>query len=266
MKQGIQKIFLAAGNYKAALAGIFILSALAGFAYVNNNSPVTLGIIADIHAGDQRWRDDGLEEDNILHPVNFEKNVGSALEDLEGADYIISLGDNLNRPSRKNTQKLLDLTKNYPMIWMKGNHDKPLHFNEMLSKENYFYKDKGNWRIIILDNSETAPGATKESEEQGRGYIDPEQLGWLEKMLDTKKNVVVFMHIPLVKRFNLEEFREDQLHVKELLEKYGNVRYVYAGHFHVHDKELESNGIKYRLVPSISLKDHEGAYKKIILE
>lgn len=246
--------------------GIFAVAVVVGSIGFFNyyNSPLRIGFVADIHAGDQSMRGDGEEADNILIPENFEKNIKKALDGMGEVDLVVALGDSLNRPSRKNTKKLLEVTKDCEMIWVKGNHDKLLHFNELLSEKRYYNIDKKGWRIIVLDNSETYANI-EGIDEHGRGFIDQEQLTWLEKKLKTNKKVIIAMHLPMLKRGNPDVIREDYKYLEELFVKSGNVKHVFSGHFHVYNSNIERNGIIHHLVPSVSLKDKEGYYYKIEL-
>ncbi|MGW8185023.1 MAG: metallophosphoesterase family protein [Candidatus Moraniibacteriota bacterium] len=246
-------------------AGIVLIIIVSGaYFYKYYTSPLKIGFIADIHAGDQSTRSDGEEAINVLIPNSFEKNVSGALQEMEDSDLIIALGDSLNRPSRKNTRKLLEITEDYPMVWVKGNHDKLLHYNELLSKERYRYIDKKGWRVIVLDNSATYPNKSS-IDEHGRGLIDEEQLAWLKKSLQTKKNVVIVMHLPMLKRGDFNTIREDYKYLEELFIQSGNVKHIFSGHLHIYDEQIERNGIMHHLVPSISLESRQGFYYKIEL-
>lgn len=252
-------------NLKILGAGIVLIIIVSGvYFYKYYTSPLKIGFIADIHAGDQSNRSDGEEAINVLIPNSFEKNVSGALQEMEDSDLIIALGDSLNRPSRKNTRKLLEITEDYPMVWVKGNHDKLLHFNELLSKERYHYIDKKGWRIIILDNSATYSDITG-IDEHGRGFIDEEQLVWLKKSLQTKKNVIIAMHLPMLKRGDFDTIREDYEYLEELFIQSGNVKHIFSGHLHIYDEQIERNGIVHHLVPSVSLESRQGFNYKIEL-
>jgi 3',5'-cyclic AMP phosphodiesterase CpdA len=237
------------------------------FGYYNSHRTIELGIITDIHAGNQDTRSEGIEPNNILHPANFEKNVSQALKNMRDCNEIITLGDNMNTPSTKYTEQLKALTKGYPMIWIKGNHDRKDIFEKVLYPKNYYYLEKGNWRIIVLDNSEIDPGVQySDTDYVPRGYIDSEQMGWLARALKTNKKVLVAMHVPMIDRFHLDSIRDDQKDLENLLESRGNVKYVLAGHFHVDNLHLTKNGIEYYVLPSISLEGGEGYYMKLELK
>jgi len=229
--------------------------------------PLTIGFITDIHAGNQVWRDDGadpkISPDNILVPRDFEKNLQSVFSNTRNTDFIMTLGDNLNGTSKKYAQKLLDATSGHKIYWTKGNHDKKALF-QMFSEKNYYYFDKGNWRFIVLDNSESFKD--ENGSPIGHGYIDPTQIDWLKESLKTTRNVLVTMHVPLFRIDNLNSVRPEMQDLQNIFEQSGNVKYVLSGHFHVFDKTIELNGIKYVLVPSMSWMNHEGSYITLTLE
>lgn len=259
------------GKFLFKFKYVFICLFIAVFAVViilivqKNSSKITIGFIADIHAGDQKIRTDREEETNEIASINFEKNVTSALGNMNDADLIFSMGDSLNRPSKKNTKKLLEITENYPLLWVKGNHDEDSDFNEFLSHDNYYLKDMGHWRILVIDNSATFPDKTGKSEE-ARGYINAEQLDWIKKSLKTKKDVLIMMHIPIFDRYDLGKVRPEQQYLEDMFIASENVKHVFSGHFHIQDRQTERSGITYHLIPSVSLLSEGGKYHKIILK
>jgi len=250
-----------------AVLGIAALSAAGFYAYGHFfKEELTIGIITDIHAGDQKYRDDGDEPTNNLFPANYEKNMRSALDNLKDADLVLTLGDNMNKGGRKHARKLKELSTGFPMVWTKGNHDKKNEFMEILSEKTYYYVDRGAWRVIVIDNSETRPDAIEGIEEHGRGYIDQAQMDWLKEALKTRRHVIVTMHVPMFRRGNLDEVRPDYAEIQKIFEESGNVKHVFSGHFHIVNMEKEINGLRYHIVPSLSLENHEGRFKKINID
>jgi 3',5'-cyclic AMP phosphodiesterase CpdA len=246
---------------------IFLILGKISFEKYEREKTLTIGVITDIHAGIQDVRDDSIEPDNILLPSNFRKNLEHMLSEMKKNNLILTLGDNLNVPNDKYAKELKKITAGYPMIWTKGNHDKPDFFKE-LSNQNYYYIDKNNWRIIVLDNSESDPnlGSSDSSYDQ-KGYIDPDQMKWLENVLKTEKKIVIAMHVPIFDRFNLDSavVYPAQDNLMKLFEKSGNVKFVLAGHFHVYNWHRTINGIDYYIIPSLELKDKEGYYLTLTL-
>jgi len=229
---------------------------------------VIIGVITDIHAGSQDVRNDSIEPNNVLLPSNYEKNLQRVLPEMKKDDLILALGDNLNVSSGKYTEELKKITAGYPMVWTKGNHDKP-DFFKTLSDQRYYYVDKSNWRIIVLDNSESDPNVEMpDNVYDQKGYIDPDQMNWLKDSLKTERKIVIAMHVPVFDRFNLDSaaIYPQQENLVKLFEDSGNVKYVLAGHFHVYNWHKEINGINYYVVPSISLEGGEGYYMKLELK
>jgi 3',5'-cyclic AMP phosphodiesterase CpdA len=264
MKEFFLKNWKKLALFFGILTGIIFLS-LGIFFWKFDKKEINIGVIADIHAGSQDLREEGMELNNILIPSNFEKNIKNALGKMKGSDLIITLGDNLNSPSEKYLEKLKKSTSEYPLIWTKGNHDKKALFSS-LSPKNYYYLDKSNWRIIILDNTESDPKNSTRSNIIDHGFIDEAQFEWLKKSLETKRKVLVAMHIPMLERSDLSKIREDQKYLEQILENAGNVKYVLAGHFHVYNWHTQINGIEYYILPSISLKNGEGYFMNLKLE
>lgn len=261
--------------FLAVAAVLIVIVVTGGFLWERKQHRIlVLGVISDIHAGDQKARDDGVEPENVLLPANYEKNLRNALENLRDADIVIALGDNLNKSGKKHAQKLSEIAKEFKreIIWTRGNHDDQKQFAEFLSPDNYYFRDYGKWRIIVLDNTEKFPDYVKGDEldnvvnEHGRGFIDAAQLEWLEKLLKTEKNVIIAMHIPLFYRNNLGETRFNQKELKEFFNRHENIKYVLAGHFHIADWNAKIDGIEYFIVPSLSLENREGYFLKLNLE
>jgi 3',5'-cyclic AMP phosphodiesterase CpdA len=250
------------------VAIIFLILGGISFEKYEREKTITIGVIADIHAGSQDVRDDSIEPNNILHPSNFETNLKKALNEMKGDDLIIALGDNTNTGSSKYGEMLKKITSPFPFVWVKGNHDTEESF-AVLSPKKYYYTDKGKWRIVVLDNSESDPNAeiTNNDAYDQKGYIDPDQMNWLKDALKTEKKIVISMHVPIFDRFNLDSATvyPQQENLVKLFEKSGNVKYVLSGHFHVYNFNREINGIQYYVLPSLELDGQEGYFATIKL-
>jgi 3',5'-cyclic AMP phosphodiesterase CpdA len=250
------------------IALIFLILGTIAFERYESGKTLTLGVITDIHAGSLDTRDDSIEPNNILHPSNYKKNLERVLPEMKKDDLILTLGDNLNAPSEKYTAELKKATAGYPMVWTKGNHDKPDFFKQ-LSGQRYYYVDKKNWRIIVLDNSASDPEVEiPDGAYDQKGYLDPEQMDWLEGALKTEKKIIIAMHVPVFDRFQLDSaaIYPQQENLVKLFEKSGNVKFVLAGHFHVYDFNREINGIRYRILPSLELDGQEGYFTTLKLD
>lgn len=231
------------------------------------NKMITIGVVTDIHAGNQDVRKEGLEENNILYPINFEKNLKSALENMKDCDYVLTLGDNLNSSSKKYAEKLKKTTDGFRIIWTKGNHENDETFKLFHEPTNYYFIDKGKWRIIVLDNGNIDHSVNYTKEEYiPRGYMEPEQVEWLKEALKTDHKIVISMHVPIFDRFNLGTIYPSQEYLARMFEESGNVKYVLAGHFHIENWHEKINGIDYYVIPSLSLERKEGYYIKLELD
>jgi predicted phosphodiesterase len=228
------------------------------FHYLEGRKMTTVAVITDIHAGSQDERKEGIEPDNILYPSKFEENLKSALKNMKDCDLIIALGDNLNKPSKKYAEKLREITKKYPMVWVKGNHEDDKIF-KYFHPVNHYYVDKENWRVIVLDNGNIDHSIDySKSDYIPRGYMEPEQVEWLKEALKTDRKIIIAMHVPVFDRSNFDSIYPEQEYLIKLFENSGNVKYVLAGHFHINEWHKNINGIEYYIVPSFSLKGREG--------
>lgn len=259
------------------IAAVFLIAAsvlLLGkisFDRYEKGKTITIGVITDIHAGSQDTRVEITSTNgipNIIHPSNFETNFKKALEGMKKTNLIIALGDNVNIDSSntKYSKALKELASSYPpIIWVKGNHDSDESF-AVLSSKNYYYKDIGKWRIIVLDNGHLyAPGPNNPHNNLW-GYMDDQQISWLKEALKTDKKILIAMHVPIFNAADINQVQPEQEWLKKLFEDSGNVKYVLAGHFHVYNWHKEINGINYYVVPSISLEGGEGYFMKLELK
>jgi predicted MPP superfamily phosphohydrolase len=238
-------------------------------AYIDkHDNNLLIGFVTDIHAGSGATKEKGS---GTITPDHFEKNLKSALNDMEEADYIIALGDNIDK--KKNCQKYADqlkkMTSDFDVLWVKGNHDKDACF-PLLSQKDYYYKDFKDWRIIIINNSYWYPKSQRRSMGKDKiGMIDQEQLNWIKSSLQTDKKVLIAMHIPMWNDNGKGQpytLRNDYVDFKKMLEDSGNVKYVLAGHYHDNNWIHEENGIVYYILPSIEQEGSEGYHMMLKLE
>jgi predicted phosphodiesterase len=259
------KLLLAAGIVIFLTVSIF-----AGYRFLQKKSvaeTLKIGAISDIHASQQKMRTDPSEPRNIVLPANFEKNLEAALQGTRDCDFTLILGDNSYNNTEKYIAKLRELTMDYPILWVKGNHDQAEIF-KILSENNYYYIDKNNWRIIVLDNSTFVPEELKNTEEafSDRGWIGPEQLAWLKDSLQTEKQVLISMHVPIFQETDIDSLRPEQAELEKIFREAGNVKHVVFGHFHIYDQTLKKDGIQYHFISSVSLENYEGHYAIIDLK
>ena len=130
-----------------------------------------------------------------------------------------------------------------------GNHDDPNQrfyklFN--LGGERYRTFKKGNARFFVLDTN----------------YLDPEQLKWLEKELQSSGSdwKIPYFHHPLYTTATRGPVLEARAALEPLFEKYG-VDVVFAGHEHVYERIHPQKGIYY-FVAGGSAKLRSGDLRK----
>ncbi|HLN18864.1 MAG TPA: metallophosphoesterase [Patescibacteria group bacterium] len=240
-----------------------------------------IGIIADIHAASQQLRKASNEE-NIVHPNDYTTVLPETLDKIknEKADAVIDLGDHTNNSSRKHATNIRQMIegKGFLPVWVKGNHDSDGAEDDdegefLESKENdetnimkvlgapgrYYYFDRGNWRIIVLDSSEE-PG-----EVFYQGGLSVVQIDWLKKALDNEKDVLVAMHHPIFDKETRQYVYPIYENLEKIFSQSGNVKYVFSGHWHTPYWEKEYNGIRYFGIPALTLESQTGFYKIIEL-
>jgi predicted MPP superfamily phosphohydrolase len=185
-------------------------------------------------------------------------------------DYIIALGDNIDRREKCNVmaQKLNDLTKNYNVLWTKGNHDKEACFS-FLAPKRYYYVDVQDWRFLIIDNADWFNKDQRSEHSNDIGMISAEEMAWIKDSLKTDKKVLISMHVPLWSKGDGNDnyaVRSDYVDFKKMLEDSGNVKYVLSGHYHNANWNHEENGIHYYILPSIDQQNFEGAHLSLDIE
>ena len=224
-----------------------------------------VGIIADIHADSQTIRSyDDKTPGNIIYPVKYGELFPKALQEMKSEDvnFLVLLGDNTNDSSLKHARNLKTMIDNAGLeaFSVKGNHDnKEAGVMETLgANERYYYRDKEDWRVVILDTNEEGNGS-------GSGGMSEDQLNWFREISDADKKIIVFMHHPIFKREEKEKV--DPIYENFFQEIKGNkrIKYVISGHWHVSYWEREENKIKFIGIPAFLLRDMEGYYKTIDL-
>lgn len=211
-----------------------------------------IGLVTDIHAGS--GQKNGANGTVRAYPRVYKQHFSATLDEMkkEGINLVIALGDNTNTGKIMNAETLVEIVKNkdIEVIWVKGNHDREENdvmkvFN--VQKPYYYFVDKGDWRIIVLESSEIDP--------VGTGGIGQEQLDWLKNSLRTDKSVIVAMHHPVYVSADSDTIIGDYAEFQNILEKAGNVKYVLSGHLHTKTLSRTINGITYKTIKSLTLDE-----------
>jgi len=179
-------------------------------------------------------------------------------------DFIVNLGDLIDESGEKDLRNLVKLLKliNIPFYNVIGNHELEIANIKTIKKilglkSSYYYKDLKGYRFVFLncfDTKTSKPDSRRHSRIIG-GNISKKQLNWLQKVLNTKKKVVLFSHKLLADQnlsknliWNKAPQRytqvENSKEVRKILEKRKNVLAVFQGHIHQNSKN-KVNGINY---------------------
>ena len=231
--------------------------------------------VTDIHADRFKKRD---VDSGKIYPKQYKIYLPKVFDVLKSnnIDVVIATGDNTNSGDNNYAIDLAKITKEKKMdvIWVKGNHDKDEVMKTLGVSKNYYFKDYGDTRVIVLDSTEYPNG-----EYDYLGGISQEQLEWLRKTIKTKKEVIVAMHMPIFEQditsINIHDLKGKFEGVGDILERYvelekifhenANVKMVLSGHWHV-SWQKEYNGIKYYGEGALTRNGEEGAYATIDLE
>ena len=196
------------------------------------------------------------------------------INSLKDIDAIVSSGDNINRPSKKDFFNFLKTSKQLkvPFYIAIGNHDvgllgnstKRFYINTMKKhyphikpegKNTYYITDsiKG-YKFIFLDG-------VIDAQLSAHGFFPKEQLVWLDNKLKTNENykIIIVQHHPVVPPF--EGGTHDVVNSDEYLEiidKHKNVIAVLSGHYHCVKATIRNN-VLHAAAPS--LVQYPNAYR-----
>lgn len=185
------------------------------------------------------------------HGADAEKNWHSILADLAArkVDGVIFGGDIGAYSAYPGFFKLLE---GYPLWVTPGNHDTSAQvrhfFSDLPYSESGFYHtfEDGNFKWFFLDSS--------------TDKISPEQLQWFEDQLQTDKELLVFIHHPVLPvdtpvdaKYPLENRKE----IRQLLQRHLKKTTVFCGHYHIED-EISDGKITQFVTPAASYQIKKG--------
>lgn len=198
-----------------------------------------IAYITDIHLDEQF---------PIDHNVDSRKNWEMILNDIASKDIeeIIFGGDIGEKAANK---WFFNSLANYNIAITLGNHD---HYNEVIkhytvgvnkmNTELYYSQEREYHKFIFLDSSS--------------GSISQQQFDWLKKELITDKNIILFIHHPILaidaevdKLYALKQ--RDRI-VAQLLNFKKDVT-IFSGHYHFDDERNNAN-IKQFVTPASSFQ------------
>lgn len=196
-----------------------------------------IAYITDIHLDEQFPMD---------YQVDTRKNWEMLLNDISSRNIEdIIFGGDIGEKSANNW--FFDSLRDFNIAITLGNHD---HFDEVIQfydfanvgkqTELYYSQEFSFYKFIFLDSSS--------------GSIGQQQFDWLKNELLTTKNIVLFIHHPILsidaevdKRFALHQ--RDRIQT-ELL-KIENKIHIFSGHYHFDDVRNNAN-IRQYVTPASS--------------
>jgi hypothetical protein len=230
-----------------------VLFAALLFLFIHQSaSAFVLSVTTDIHAGKMKKRDyTKYRAGNIVYPSDFDDKVREWLS--TPADIYLALGDNINtcKDSLK-AKDLADIVKQSgkTVFFGFGNHDCDEGF-KYLSNHKYYFYDKDNWRIIVLNSEEK-----KTDTFQNDGGFSEQQLDWLEYQLDTDKNIVLAVSKPAYQT-DLVTKKQTWSRFFDIVKKHKNIKHVFGGDYHVFHETREYEDIpdvQFHYVQALSLR------------
>ena len=174
--------------------------------------------------------------DDAIEQINETPNVA----------FTMFTGDLIDKSFEKELSAFLPHTEKLNTKWYFafGNHDtmiggyltpevyiqtvKKYNPNFTFDKSYYSFVPQKGYKVIVLDT-------IIRDRLTSNGFIDKEQLSWLDSELDASKKdtVLIFMHVPVIEPYSSPNHRllnSDE--VQEVLNKYKNPILVFQGHYH----------------------------------
>jgi len=196
-----------------------------------------IAFITDIHLDEQ------FPIDNNINPT---KNFETVLVDIENREITnLVFGGDIGNETAHNY--FFDKLQKFSLNLILGNHDKfqnvKSHFSKDKTKQELYYKTEDeSFQYVFLDTS------TDE--------LSKSQLEWLQHELTSNKELILFIHHPVLEI----ETAVDKLYplknrdeLKTVLLNFKNSVTIFCGHYHMND-EQEYKNIKQFTTQSMSFQ------------
>ncbi len=249
------------------------------------NTQIKIGIITDTHFDSKRGKIEAPKEQ--IEGRYIEQKYLDILEEFVhkmkkfDPEFIIHLGDIIEGTDTVPevglfetmivVDKLTEIGK--PLYWVLGNHDlRSLSRRDFQEKvgvgyTNHYF-DEGEYRFVIIDSNYRDNGMPNNrlTTDYIPGHIPETTIAWLEKILDTDKNVYIFVHhTPVTKEFTGKKAIRNHEEILALFEKY-NVQAVFSGHIEKRHHSVVG-GVEYYTLPGIKKsKKYPGAYYELTIK
>lgn len=166
---------------------------------------------------------------------------------------------------------MLEVLKNFKVYNVIGNHDAFSLPKERIVPElcdigsvYSFYIDSTKFIVLDANFYDNGEPYNLTNHEWMNSIIPLSQIKWLEKELKDCTSAIIFCHQNLVnkknQKFGLSGDRDphcviNAFEVRNIIEKYGNVKYVIQGHYHP-GGEIKINGVTYFTLPALCEQDN----------
>jgi len=195
----------------------------------------SIAFITDLHVD---------ESFPIDHGIDARSNLKTIIDDItyRKIDDIIYGGDIGEKSSN---QWFFDALKAFNLSLVLGNHDyyeEAIKHYQNIDNQNelYYSKELPYFKFIFLDSSS--------------GAISQNQFTWLLASIQTDKNIVIYIHHPILaidalvdKKYSLK----NRDRIKDALLKTQNNVTIFSGHYHFED-ETRINNITQYVTPASS--------------
>lgn len=164
-----------------------------------------IGLIKDVHGEVSKDSDEAISKKAKGPLIDFMGRMNNSFR----PDLIVENGDFIEGSFREGEKSIRDfrILDSYlkkigvPVLHVVGNHEmRGLALAQWLELTNnessYYYIDKGNLRIIVLDGNDKGRVS---DDNNGYYHMSDEQLVWLDETLKSSSNfkTIVFIHFPL---------------------------------------------------------------------
>ena len=215
---------------------------------------------------------------NLINDINVQKNV----------EFVIFSGDNIAKAKKENLESFLKLAKKLkqPYYLVLGSKDvnkqkglgkkeymkivsENCRAHKKIESPNYVFEKRGVIFIVLDGAREVIPSPM--------GYYKEDTLNWLENTLSyyRDKKIVIIQHFPIIAPVKKESrYTFKPARYLELLQRYSNVKAIYAGNFGVNNEQningvvhvSTANAPLYRIVDIIDIDTSNPEFWSVIKE